>query len=54
MNKESKMKKIELDSKDDNYSKKLFADTFFDADNLSLKFHQILSSFPLDKEIFLT
>ena len=43
LNKESKMKKIELDSKDENYSKKLFADTFFDADNLSLKFHQILS-----------
>ncbi len=43
LNKESKMKKIELDSKDYNYSKKLFADTFFDADNLSLKLHQILS-----------
>ena len=43
LNKESKMKKIELDSKDDNYSRKLFADTFFDANNLSLKFHQILS-----------
>ena len=43
LNKESKFKKVELDSKDVNYSRKLFADTFFDAENLSLKFHQILS-----------
>ena len=37
------MKKIELDSKMKIIQKSYFADTFFDADNLSLKFHQILS-----------
>ena len=42
---ESKLKKVELDSNDDNYSRKLYADEYFDAENLSLKFHQILSSF---------
>ncbi len=40
---ESKLKKVELDSNDDNYSRKLYADVYFDAENLSLKFHQILS-----------
>ncbi len=43
LNKESKFKKIDIDTKDYNYSKKLFADSFFDGENLSLKFHQILS-----------
>ena len=44
---ESKFKKVELDSKDDNYSNKLYADVYFDSDNLSLKFHQILSELTL-------
>jgi RNA polymerase sigma-70 factor (ECF subfamily) len=44
---ESKLKKVELDSNDDNYSKKLYADGYFDAENLSLKFHQILSELTL-------
>jgi len=44
---ESKLKKVELDSNDDNYSRKLYADVYFDAENLSLKFHQILSELTL-------
>ena len=44
---ESKLKKVELDSNDDNYSRKLYADEYFDAENLSLKFHQILSDLSL-------
>ncbi len=44
---ESKIKKVELDSNDDNYSRKLYADEYFDAENLSLKFHQILSDLSL-------
>ena len=44
---ESKIKKVELDSNDDNYSRKLYADGYFDAENLSLKFHQILSELTL-------
>ena len=53
LNKESKMKKIELNSIDYNYSKKLFADTFFNADNLSLKFHQVLSELSIrERNIF--
>ena len=44
---ESKLKKVELDSNDDNYSRKLYADEYFDAENLLLKFHQILSDLSL-------
>lgn len=44
---ESKLKKVELDSNDDNYTRKLYADEYFDAENLSLKFHQILSDLSL-------
>ena len=44
---ESKLKKVELDSNDDNYSRKLYADEYFDAESLSLKFHQILSELSL-------
>ena len=44
---ESKLKKVELDSNDNNYSQKLYADEYFDAENLSLKFHQILSDLSL-------
>jgi RNA polymerase sigma factor (sigma-70 family) len=43
LNKESKLNKLDIDSEDHDYSKKLYADSYFDADNLSLKFHQILS-----------
>ena len=43
LNKESKFKKLDIDSKDYDYSKKLYADSYFDADNFSIKFHQILS-----------
>lgn len=43
LNKESKFNKLDIDSEDHDYSKKLYADSYFDADNLSLKFHQILS-----------
>ena len=44
---ESKIKKVELDSSDDNYSRKLHADIYFDAEDLSIKFHQILSELTL-------
>ena len=44
---ESKLKKVDLDSNDDNYSRKLSADVYFDAEYLSLKFHQILSELTL-------
>ena len=44
---ESKLEKVELDSNDNNYSRKLYADEYFDAENLSLKFHQILSDLSL-------
>ena len=47
LTKESKLKKVELDSNDNNYSRKLYADEYFDAENLSLKFHQILSELTL-------
>ena len=47
LTKESKLKKVELDSNDDNYSRKLYADEYFDSESLSLKFHQILSDLSL-------
>jgi len=49
LQKESKINKVELDSNDFDYSKKLFADSFFDADKLSLKFHQILSELTINQ-----
>ena len=40
---ESKIKKISIDTVQENYTKKLYADNYFDANKLSVKFHQLLS-----------
>jgi len=40
---ESKIKKISIDTVQGNYTKKLYADNYFDANKLSVKFHQLLS-----------
>ena len=40
---ESKIKKISIDTVQGNYTKKLYADNYFDANKLAVKFHQLLS-----------
>ena len=53
LSKESKLLRAELDISDSDYSKKLHADSYFDANKLSIKFHAILSELTVNqKNIF--
>ena len=49
LSKESKLLRAELDISDSDYSKKLHADSYFDANELSTKFHTILSELTVNQ-----
>ncbi len=49
LSKESKLLRVELDISDSDYSKKLYADSYFDPNELSTKFHTILSELTVNQ-----